>query len=87
MSDLYTSFVESQFFKDNYQVDKLMIPISLITGVCIGFMVDGATDLSPGERTFSSVMGWTYFVSWAISFWPQVVTNYFNETTEVIQSN
>ena len=83
MADLWTRFTESKFFKDNYQVDKLLIPISVIIGVTVGFVIDGADDLSPKERRFSSVLGWTYFFCWAISFWPQVVTNYFNETTHV----
>jgi cystinosin len=81
MQDLWSRFVESNFFKDNYQLDKMLIPISLTLGISVGLVVQGAEDLSPGAQRISSVMGWTYFFCWAISFWPQVVTNYYNETT------
>ena len=83
MEALYDSIVESKFFKDNYQLDKLLIPISITLGVCVGLIVEGSEDLTPLARVASSVMGWTYFFCWAISFWPQVVTNYYKETTEV----
>lgn len=31
--------------------------------------------------TLSSIFGWTYFIAWSASFWPQVVLNYRRGTT------
>lgn len=35
-------------------------------------VVPGSSDLSPGYRQFSSVIGWIYFFAWTTSFYPQV---------------
>jgi cystinosin len=53
----------------------------IITGVILGFSVpdNDPTYPQPG-RTFSSVIGWTYFMAWSISFYPQVFVNYNRKT-------
>lgn len=36
---------------------------------------------NPPYATVSNILGWTYFVAWGISFYPQLATNYHQQTT------
>jgi cystinosin len=69
---------ESSFKCD---VDTISIPLSIILGFVVGLLVPASSDLSPNYRPISSVIGWTYFFAWALSFYPQVYTNYSKGTT------
>jgi cystinosin len=41
----------------------------LALGVALGFGVPS------GSSQLSSVLGWTYFAAWSVSFWPQILVN------------
>jgi cystinosin len=61
--------------------DFILIPISFCLGVLFGALVEGNPNLSPIYRPISSVIGWTYFFNWAISFYPQLHQNYIRRTS------
>jgi len=37
---------------------------------------NGTDGPGPGWETFSTVIGWVYFLAWSVSFYPQVITNW-----------
>lgn len=50
-------------------------------GMLLGAILPGDSSLPNPERYFSNAIGWTYFVGWSISFYPQVISNYRHKTT------
>lgn len=64
-----------------YTKDALLTPVACLLGVAVGLVVSGNPELSPRYRPVSSVIGWTYFFNWCISFWPQAITNFQNKST------
>jgi uncharacterized protein with PQ loop repeat len=75
------SIIKSSFYQNYCQADMLLLPVSIILGFAVGLTYPGNEELSEQYRTFSSVLGWTYFFMWAISFWPQVITNCKSNST------
>ena len=47
-------------------VDNFCLVSSLVLGVVVGLSVPGNSDLSPGYRPISSMIGWTYVIAWTI---------------------
>lgn len=53
----------------------LSIPFSI--GIFLGLIIPKNPNLpSPFYQYISSILGYTYFVSWSVSFYPQIITNY-----------
>lgn len=54
-----------------------------LLGAVIGVIMPHNEDLpTPWYRICSSVIGYTYFIFWCVSFWPQVIMNYQRKSTE-----
>ena len=45
-------------------------------GFGLGFGNDANSNIPQPYNRISSVIGWTYFACWSISFWPQVFLNW-----------
>jgi uncharacterized protein with PQ loop repeat len=59
------------------------ISLVVLLGTLLGLIMPKNTDLpSPLYRYISSIIGYTYFVSWSVSFYPQIITNYQNKSTD-----
>jgi cystinosin len=53
------------------------LSIMFVFGALLGLVMPNNSDLpNPWYQTFSSVIGYIYFVSWSVSFYPQIITNY-----------
>jgi cystinosin len=65
----------------NIDIDAWCIPISIIFGIIVGVSVPGNSDLSEDYRPVSSIIGWTYFFSWTLSFYPQIILNAVRKNT------
>jgi cystinosin len=66
----------SMFHRSFWTFENMCIPGSIILGVFVGALVPGNSDLSPDYRPISSIIGWVYFFSWTVSFYPQIYQNY-----------
>ena len=53
----------------------------IILGTILGLVTPPSDDLSKGYRYYSNCIGYTYFLAWSISFYPQIFLNYFRKTT------
>lgn len=53
----------------------------LIIGTMIGLSMPKSRTFSGWYGTFSSVIGYIYFLCWSVSFYPQVLMNYKRKTT------
>lgn len=73
---MFEAATKSSCYQNYCQADMLLLPVSVILGVAVGLTYPGNEELSEKYRPVSSVLGWTYFFMWAISFWPQVITNF-----------
>jgi hypothetical protein len=53
------------------------LSIMFVFGALLGLVMPNNSDL-PNQwyQTFSSIIGYIYFVSWSVSFYPQIITNY-----------
>lgn len=49
---------------------------SLILGTILGLIIKGDSTLPDYWRPWSSIIGWTYFSAWTVSFWPQIIINW-----------
>mmetsp|Transcript_10477 Transcript_10477/g.30824 ORF Transcript_10477/g.30824 Transcript_10477/m.30824 type:complete len:382 (-) Transcript_10477:163-1308(-) len=53
-----------------------------LVGTTLGFVMPKESSLpTPAWRTISSIVGYTYFICWSISFYPQVILNYKRKST------
>jgi len=53
-----------------------------VMGTILGAILPGDSDLPSGlSRFLSNAIGYTYFMSWSVSFYPQVISNYRRKTT------
>ncbi|CAM9111846.1 unnamed protein product [Ascophyllum nodosum] len=50
-------------------------------GLVLGFALPTSDDLHGPYRRISSVIGWTYFCCWSVSFYPQVLLNFRRKTS------
>ncbi|KAG9407231.1 hypothetical protein AC1031_001928 [Aphanomyces cochlioides] len=53
-----------------------MFSTILTVGLVLGFALDATPNIPEPYGRISSIIGWTYFAAWSMSFWPQIVTNY-----------
>jgi cystinosin len=56
----------------------------LVVGIALGLVIPPSTSSSYPEpwRAVSNVVGWTYFIAWSVSFYPQVFLNYYRKSVE-----
>eukprot|EP00567_Pseudictyota_dubia_P008595 CAMPEP_0197443548 /NCGR_PEP_ID=MMETSP1175-20131217/9260_1 /TAXON_ID=1003142 /ORGANISM="Triceratium dubium, Strain CCMP147" /LENGTH=420 /DNA_ID=CAMNT_0042974195 /DNA_START=1605 /DNA_END=2867 /DNA_ORIENTATION=- len=53
-----------------------------LVGTVLGLVMPKESSLpTPVWRTISSIVGYTYFICWSISFYPQVILNYKRKST------
>ncbi|CAM9430664.1 unnamed protein product [Phaeothamnion confervicola] len=52
-----------------------------VAGTAVGLVLPSSTTLNGRYKYVSPVMGWTYFFSWSLSFYPQVISNWRRKTT------
>lgn len=57
------------------------LPVSIAVGVLVGCEVPGNHELSRGYRPVSSCLGWLYFFTWSIAFYPQIYQNWTRGTS------
>jgi len=51
--------------------------LMFFVGAFLGIVLPKDADLpTPAYRSLSSIIGYTYFVCWSVSFYPQIITNY-----------
>ena len=54
-----------------------------LLGIVVGVLMPKNNDLpTPSYRYLSSIIGYTYFIFWCSSFYPQIISNYERKTTE-----
>lgn len=59
------------------------ISLILAIGAFIGALLPKDPDLpTPWYRVLSSSIGYVYFLSWSVSFYPQLITNYQKKATD-----
>lgn len=57
--------------------------LMVIMGVILGLIMPKNNDLrTPSYRIISSMIGYTYFVCWSVSLYPQIITNYQRKSVE-----
>jgi uncharacterized protein with PQ loop repeat len=67
-------------------IKGLLLPALL--GIIFGIIMPKNTSLpSPTYRYISSILGYTYFVAWSVSFYPQIITNYKTKSTAGISTD
>ena len=56
----------------------------LLLGLVLGLTLPKNKQLQhdPGYAALSNILGWTYFLAWTVSFYPQLLLNYRQQTTE-----
>lgn len=59
----------------------LVISFVIICGVLFGKFLEPDENLPANYRVYSSILGWTYFFAWSISFYPQLFHNYLRGTS------
>jgi uncharacterized protein with PQ loop repeat len=58
------------------------LSLIILLGSFLGIIMPKDNDLpSPFYKYISSIIGYTYFVSWSYSFFPQIITNYQKKAT------
>jgi cystinosin len=68
-------------------VTKGLSLMSLV-GILCGLVMPKNPDLAtPWYRTISSVIGYIYFVSWSVSFYPQLITNYEKKSIDGLSTD
>lgn len=66
----------------SYQSIKSGLSTIIIVGTLIGLFMPKDMNLpTPWYRVLSSAIGYTYFLAWSVSFYPQVVQNYKRKST------
>lgn len=60
------------------KLERFWVPGSAILGVSVGLLAPLIS--SSGGISFSSMLGWTYFFMWSVSFYPQVVQNCYRRS-------
>jgi cystinosin len=57
--------------------------IVALIGIILGLIMPKNQQLpSPTYKCVSSIIGYMYFVSWSVSFYPQIITNYQNKSID-----
>ncbi len=61
----------------------IFVGLTLVIGVVMGLSVPHKdTTVALWVQRLSSVMGWTYFAAWSLSFYPQVILNYQRKSVQ-----
>jgi cystinosin len=59
-----------------------------IVGTSLGMLLPQNQDLpTPWYRGLSSAIGYTYFLCWSVSFYPQVISNYTRKSTQGLSTD
>jgi cystinosin len=79
----YVQLALSPFIDDSGE--GLGLPTGLLTiglvGTILGLSLPKDSDLPHGYSFLSNIIGYTYFVAWSISFYPQIITNIKRQST------
>ncbi|CAM9536620.1 unnamed protein product, partial [Sphacelaria rigidula] len=67
--------------RNDCEVVLALILAIFAVGSTLGFVLPTSDELHGAYRRVSAVIGWTYFCSWSISFYPQVLLNYQRKTS------
>ncbi|CAM9109643.1 unnamed protein product [Ectocarpus sp. 4 AP-2014] len=59
----------------------LILGSIVVVGVALGSVLPASDELHGPYRRISAIIGWTYFCSWSVSFYPQVLLNYRRRTS------
>ena len=71
-------------------LENIIKGISLVAfvGAFLGIIMPKDVDLpSPVYRYISSIIGYTYFMAWSVSFYPQIITNYQNKSIDGLSTD
>lgn len=52
----------------------------ILLGIILGVSIPPDVTYAEPYRTLSTTIGWSYFVMWSVSFWPQVIINYLRKS-------
>lgn len=63
------------------EVAVSLLLVLVIFGSVLGLSLPASKELHGVYRRVSAVIGWTYFCSWSVSFYPQVLLNYRRQTS------
>eukprot|EP01024_Parvocaulis_polyphysoides_P001439 TRINITY_DN10383_c1_g1_i1.p1 TRINITY_DN10383_c1_g1~~TRINITY_DN10383_c1_g1_i1.p1 ORF type:complete len:378 (-),score=46.01 TRINITY_DN10383_c1_g1_i1:246-1280(-) len=73
-----------EILTDKFVSDKWMAIIVIILvpllGILLGLIIPPSEKIPPPYDKISSIIGWTYFSAWSISFYPQVYTNFMRKS-------
>ena len=59
-----------------------------VVGSCLGLLLPHNQDLpTRWYRSVSSAIGYTYFLSWSVSFYPQVISNFTRKSTQGLSTD
>ncbi|CAM9311806.1 unnamed protein product, partial [Hapterophycus canaliculatus] len=62
-------------------IASLVLGSLLAVGVLLGSVLPASDELHGPYRRISVMIGWTYFCSWSVSFYPQVLLNFRRKTS------
>lgn len=72
----------------SFQNVSLGLFLMSLVGILCGLLMPKNPDLvTAWYRTMSSVIGYIYFVSWSVSFYPQLITNYEKKSMEGLSTD
>ncbi|KDO35313.1 hypothetical protein SPRG_22049 [Saprolegnia parasitica CBS 223.65] len=52
------------------------VAVIAVVGFGLGFGLDANDNVPAPYNRISSIIGWTYFACWSVSFWPQIFLNW-----------
>jgi cystinosin len=89
-----TRMLASPFLDETGSARSVVLGLSLLflVGSLLGLVLPKNGTLPNTSRdwyygTFSSIMGYTYFICWSVSFYPQVMTNYRQQHTRGLSAD
>ncbi len=56
--------------------NSTMVLAVTAAGIALGVALPNQTEVPQPWAMVSACVGWTYFVTWSISFYPQIIVNY-----------
>jgi len=63
------------------------LSIMFAIGAITGLVMPKNPSLTPTYRTISSIIGYIYFVSWSVSYYPQLITNYQKKSIDGLSTD
>lgn len=71
-----------KFLRNTSKKTSTKLVLLLLSGIVLGLIAPKNADLpSPFIQYLSSIIGYTYFLCWSISFYPQIILNYKRKNT------